>query len=114
MYMTQLYIQVKGYLKPCELEHSMKVLIKLAQMDSFSQEINALEKQKPVDMKSIAALNPFMDNNGVLRVGGKITIVRFGLCKKSIRFCYRQNTDLLYYYLNQNISDYCTRELKLC
>lgn len=47
-------------------------LIKIVQNESFS-EITSILNQKPIDPKSsIRNLDPFLDNNGILRVGGRL------------------------------------------
>ena len=48
-------------------------LVKLSQHDAFSQEIDRLQKGRPVRLSSrILQLNPIMDKDGVVRVGGRI------------------------------------------
>jgi hypothetical protein len=52
----------------------MTVLIKFVQMQAFSQEIALLTKQKPLQTTSrLICLNPFIDSDGILRVGGRIS-----------------------------------------
>ncbi|XP_055308905.1 uncharacterized protein LOC129572830, partial [Sitodiplosis mosellana] len=56
-----------------ELRQTEVKLIKLVQNDMFSTEITPLAKGQAVGMKSsIANLDPYLDINGVLRVGGRI------------------------------------------
>ena len=41
-------------------------------MDVFTPEINILEQAKSLKGSRLYNLNPFIDNDGVLRVGGRI------------------------------------------
>ena len=75
-------IQFKGYLRKCEIDHAMKSLIKIAQRESFSQEIHDLEKKNPQVAKSLATLNPFIDEHGLLRVGGRLQLSYLDYAKK--------------------------------
>lgn len=56
-----------------ELSESLEVLIKLAQLNSFPREVNCLKKNKGLDRNSkILSLHPFLDPQGILRVGGRL------------------------------------------
>ncbi|XP_069133524.1 uncharacterized protein [Argopecten irradians] len=47
--------------------------IRLVQQSTFSEEIGCLEKDKPVPERSpIKTLDPYLDNKGILRVGGRL------------------------------------------
>lgn len=64
--------RIKGDLSKNEMEQAIKKLSKCAQV-SFSVEINRLSQGKPVDSKSkLLSLDPFIDEDGVLRVGGRL------------------------------------------
>ncbi|XP_074653640.1 uncharacterized protein LOC141907799 [Tubulanus polymorphus] len=55
-------------LSPDELKAAEVELVKVGQREAFSEEIVALEKKKHVLLSSkIAGLNPYLDENGVLR-----------------------------------------------
>ncbi|XP_028174624.1 uncharacterized protein LOC114363174 [Ostrinia furnacalis] len=55
------------------MRRAESLLIKQAQMDSFSDEITALRNGKCVDRSSrLLTLTPFEDEQGLLRVGGRI------------------------------------------
>ncbi|XP_065204000.1 uncharacterized protein LOC135834091 [Planococcus citri] len=62
-----------GALTAAELSQAFDWLIRVAQASSFPAEIRALQQSKPVPKKSsLVSLTPFLDNNGVLRVGGRL------------------------------------------
>ncbi|KAG7307103.1 hypothetical protein JYU34_007243 [Plutella xylostella] len=56
-----------------ELNESLMFLVKMSQRESFSSEIEVLTKGNSLKHKSrILQLSPFLDANGVLRVGGRL------------------------------------------
>lgn len=60
-------------LNPDELEYSLKCLIRLAQSEVFTEEFQFLKKKKPLKHSSkILCLNPFLDHDNILRVGGRL------------------------------------------
>lgn len=68
-----------GSLTVLELRNSLICLVKLAQNSSFSKEINDLKSNIPISTKSkLIPLNPFLDEDGVLRVGGRIGKANIG------------------------------------
>jgi hypothetical protein len=65
--------KVMGILTASELEESMMLLVKLSQYYSFPSEIHLILNSKGVPPQSkILSLNPFINQGGVLRVGGRI------------------------------------------
>lgn len=61
------------YLHAKELDTAKHMIIKYVQEANFSEEINNLRKQEPVHRKSkTLCLNPFLDKDGLLRVGGRL------------------------------------------
>nr|CAH7748491.1 unnamed protein product [Callosobruchus chinensis] len=57
-----------------EMNHALLALVKLAQHQDFSQEINCLFEKKPLPKGSrLLNLDPFLDTNGYLRVGGRLS-----------------------------------------
>jgi len=57
-----------------ELNKGLLVLCNIVQNNDFADEINALKANKLIPRNStIACLNPFLDDNGVLRVSGRIS-----------------------------------------
>lgn len=56
-----------------ELEYTRKSLIRKEQRTAFSQELKALKNRIEISHKSsIRALNPFLDKDDILRVGGRL------------------------------------------
>ena len=63
-----------GPLTVTELDKSLFTLIKLAQQEYWQNEITALSRDKPISTNSkILSLNPFLDSDGLLRVGGRLS-----------------------------------------
>lgn len=66
-----------------ELENSFLLLCKLSQRQSFPKEYNLLLKNKSINCKSnILSLNPFLDKNQVMRVGGRLSHSSYDYDKK--------------------------------
>ncbi|XP_017887576.1 uncharacterized protein LOC108629432 [Ceratina calcarata] len=62
-----------GHLSANEIQEAKIRIIKLIQNQAFAKEIHDLTKIQKVDNKSpLKTLNPFLDHNGILRVGGRI------------------------------------------
>lgn len=68
--------QSSGPLEVEELRRANIALVKIVQHQAFSQEIKELSKQGKFNSISrnsrILALNPFLDETGILRVGGRL------------------------------------------
>lgn len=61
------------YLTASEIQDSLTCCVRQHQARSFHDEIGSLLKHKNISNKSkLSALNPFLDKNGILRVGGRI------------------------------------------
>lgn len=66
-----------------ELQNALTCIVKQVQRERFSAELRDLSHQKSVSFKSkIIALNPFIDEDGVIRVGGRIRNSNFSFDKK--------------------------------
>lgn len=66
-------IRKSGILQPEELSASFVSLVRLAQQELFSREIAILSSKGILSSKSpLLCLNPFIDENYVLRVGGRL------------------------------------------
>ncbi|XP_057656751.1 uncharacterized protein LOC130894154 [Diorhabda carinulata] len=66
-----------------ELENSLKTLIKISQIQTFCTEISDIGQTNTVSKGSnLLQLNPFLDSEGVLRVGGRLTKSNFNFDKK--------------------------------
>lgn len=62
-----------GCLTVDELTISMKKLVKIAQHDSFGEDVQILNSKQPFSRKSkLLSLSPFCDPDGLLRVGGRL------------------------------------------
>lgn len=69
-----------------EIENEKIFWIKLAQKSVFSKEIKALRERNPLENKSkLLNLNPFLDKNGLLRIGGRLGIKCRKLRKHSLK-----------------------------
>ncbi|XP_055523135.1 uncharacterized protein LOC129717295 [Wyeomyia smithii] len=66
---------VQRYLSVEQLAQTRNMLIQLAQSDGFPAELKDLREGRSVDKRSkIRRLNPFLDPEGVLRVGGRLNL----------------------------------------
>ena len=66
-------IDLKSPFKPDELSRAQILIIKLLQKETFLEEISKLKSSGEVKIKcDISKLNPFLDEKGILRVGGRI------------------------------------------
>ncbi|XP_066600085.1 uncharacterized protein [Prorops nasuta] len=64
---------ITEHLSPEELEEAMKKLIKSAQTNKLGSEVEKLSKNEQVPRRSsIRALSPFLDADGIIRVGGRL------------------------------------------
>lgn len=62
-----------GSLSLVEIQNSELILIKLVQLQSFASELHSLTKRDCVSSKSkLKSLFPFLDENGIIRVGGRL------------------------------------------
>jgi hypothetical protein len=60
-------------LSPAELQAAEDVIVKIVQTQSFSQDMELLSAESPVlRTSSLAKLDPFLDQQGILRVGGRL------------------------------------------
>ena len=65
--------KITGSLSVLELNESLICLIKLAQNEMFFTEINQVKSNKQLSKTSkLLALNPFLDQDNILRVGGRL------------------------------------------
>ncbi|XP_046748847.1 uncharacterized protein LOC124412775 [Diprion similis] len=72
-----------GPLSVQELREATTALIKLSQAQTFAQELQTLSKKPPVHHDSkLASLNPFIDEAGVIRVGGRLQNTRLPYAQK--------------------------------
>lgn len=72
-----------GPLTTDELHYSLQCLLKAAQRQCFSNEIYELNgKTQATSKKNLLGLNPFLDSQGILRVGGRLQLSKFDYSKK--------------------------------
>jgi hypothetical protein len=65
--------KLTGPLTASELNDAQIAIIKLIQRDSFKPELKALSENKYVKRQScLYLLNPILDKDGLIRVGGRI------------------------------------------
>nr|CAI5836912.1 unnamed protein product [Callosobruchus analis] len=65
--------KLRGPLAASELFQSTELLLRLAQRDSFYDDINILKKSQNLPKESkLLRLDPFLDSKNILRVGGRL------------------------------------------
>ncbi|XP_066595459.1 uncharacterized protein [Prorops nasuta] len=71
---TELVKKVQVFLNTRELENTRIAVIRLAQRTAFLEELNCLKHSRPIAKSSVIyKLRPFLDDQGVIRVGGRLT-----------------------------------------
>lgn len=61
-----------GYLSVTEIESSLMFCVKTVQINVFPDEIQSLKLGQDIKNSSVRSLHPFLDTNGILRVGGRL------------------------------------------
>jgi len=62
-----------GSLSVLELSHAATILLKKVQSVAFHQDVADLNAKRPVERRSaLRTLNPFIDHNDLVRVGGRL------------------------------------------
>lgn len=65
--------KLSGYLTTSEINQATNCLIKMIQREAFKNEYHALLNKRDIPKKSqLLGLNPFLDKDGIIRVGGRI------------------------------------------
>jgi len=73
----------RGELCIKELDEAKIRIIKITQISRFSQELKRLAaKQPPINENNIAVLNPFIDENGLICVGGRLRRSKLAFTQK--------------------------------
>ncbi|XP_057329854.1 uncharacterized protein LOC130670463 [Microplitis mediator] len=63
----------KGIIRLEEIHNARKIIFKLAQSIAFAEEIHRIQRKMPLSSHSkLLTLNPFIDKEGLLRVGGRL------------------------------------------
>ena len=66
--------KITGELTVSERANALSILIKLSQSEAFSSELSHLRRNKPLQSSSkILSLHPFLDSEGLIRVGGRLS-----------------------------------------
>lgn len=66
-------VKLRGELTPNELNQALTLLLKLTQNQAFSEDLKLLRANKTLSNSSkLLSLNVFLDEQGLLRVGGRI------------------------------------------
>lgn len=66
-------LKKKGDISPQEIANTEKIIIKVVQVEAFNAELKCLEDKLSVPKNSqLLRLDPFIDEEGILRVGGRI------------------------------------------
>jgi len=64
---------ITGPLQVEEIEQSMSILLSIAQREEYAEEIHCLKQGRKLSSKNkLLSLHPFLDNRGLLRVGGRL------------------------------------------
>ncbi|XP_050313689.1 uncharacterized protein LOC126748481 [Anthonomus grandis grandis] len=66
-------LKVTGILSVPELQNSLKLIVKILQEQHFPNERKALLNKQLIKDKHILVLNPFIDRDGIIRVGGRLS-----------------------------------------
>lgn len=62
-----------GFLSVTELEEALLVIVKMHQRQHFAREMIDLKQKRPIYNRSkLLCLHPFLEKNGVIRVGGRL------------------------------------------
>ncbi|XP_024884621.1 uncharacterized protein LOC112462817, partial [Temnothorax curvispinosus] len=72
----QIYLAQKksGPLTPAEIEQAETIILKTVQREVFLKEMRALEQQQSIPKGSkLSSLSPILDQEGVIRVGGRLS-----------------------------------------
>ncbi|XP_055600480.1 uncharacterized protein LOC129749527 [Uranotaenia lowii] len=65
--------ELTNNLSTTEIQNAEFALIRLVQLQEFASEVSALRQSKPIPVKSrLRWFTPFLDPNGVMRVGGRL------------------------------------------
>ncbi|KAJ8964162.1 hypothetical protein NQ314_005086, partial [Rhamnusium bicolor] len=74
---TRLFERCTGILTPVELSYAEKRLAYISQKEAFVNELLTLKQGKLITKGSLSSLNPFLDKDGIIRVGGRLQLSEF-------------------------------------
>lgn len=66
--------KVKGPLTSFKLESAFLIIIKFVQKENFATDVHLTKSNKPYTRK-LSQLDPFFDEDGILRVGGRLKLL---------------------------------------
>ncbi|XP_018368372.1 PREDICTED: uncharacterized protein LOC108764576 [Trachymyrmex cornetzi] len=69
-------------LSAIEIGNALKSLIKIAQQEFFQNQLRDNKRESILSHKKLSSLNPFLDSEGILRVGGRLKNSEFSNDKK--------------------------------
>ena len=64
--------KLTGLLSTSEVKESEKTIFKLIQQEKFSEEYELLKQYKEIKNGKLKELSPFLDKDGIMRVGGRL------------------------------------------
>ena len=87
------------------LQKAESTIVRIIQQTEFSREMDCLKNNKPLDERNrITPLDPFIDTDGVLRVGGRIRKAVLSFSKKHLMIlpadCHLAKIIIRYYHHN--------------
>lgn len=90
--------RIGGPLSVEELTNSLHRLLLISQKQSFPNEYELLVQNKPCKKGPLSSLNPFIDSQGILRVGGRLQLSELDYAKKhpAVISCKHTFTRLLF------------------
>lgn len=74
--------RTSGSLKVYELQKALNIIIKYLQRKYCSHEISLLKNNKEITDKGLLSLSPFLDEFGILPVGGRLSNAEIPLSQK--------------------------------
>lgn len=66
--------RIEGPLKVCELQHCLLSIIKVIQRTHFSNIFSHFHYGSEIKDRNIVKLSPFLDSQGIIRVGGRLSL----------------------------------------
>ena len=81
-YLTRFSTKFKGKLTVEEMNLAEIKIIKMVQNTNFSIEIQKFQKNKQIEKGNLTALIPFLDEKGIMRVGGRLSNSRLSYNSK--------------------------------
>lgn len=80
----RLHNKYHGRLCVQEIIEAETRIIKIIQAACFSRELKNLKNKNSTNKSKITALNPFIDENGLIRVGGRLKMSKLTFSQKQL------------------------------